>query len=175
MAFQWRRGPHYMNSRGPYLEESLIDRENSPCRVDRIASVAMEFDFTMMDAAQGDVVTVLHHFLADHGIRSPEQARALVDIPATPCPVVLDKRVPTLRVSPTTDPADVVRAAVLLGLSTISRYDPNRPVVWTTASLNRSIILVDTSRFYSMETRYPEKSDKPEPTRVAMGGFYALD
>jgi len=175
MPLKWRRGPQYMSYCGPYLNESLVERAGSPCRLERIATAALEFDYGLRDAEQGDVVKVLVKFLAEHGIHSPEQARARVDVPRASCPIVLDYRVPHTNVTPLSDPTDILRAAVLLGLSTSSRYDPSRPVVWTKRSLERRIVLLDTSLFYSLETLRTESVTRPEAVRVAMGGFYALD
>ncbi len=164
-----------MSYRGPYLAESLVDRTNSPCRVDRIATVALDFDSALVAAEEGDVVKVLTNFLAEHGIHTPQQARAQVDVPAAPCAVLSHLAVPFKEGTALTDPLEVMRTAVLLGLSTSTRYDPTRPVVWTSASLTRRIVLLDTSRFYSMETRRVRTDEHTEPAAVGIGGFYALD
>jgi hypothetical protein len=47
------------------------------------------------------------------------------------------------------DPLEVLRQAFLLGLCTSVRFDPERPVLWTQASLTRRIELFDVTEFYA--------------------------
>jgi hypothetical protein len=49
------------------------------------------------------------------------------------------------------DPQTVLRYALILGLSTAQVYDPERPVLWTRASLTRRIELVDLEAFYAAD------------------------
>jgi hypothetical protein len=45
-------------------------------------------------------------------------------------------------------PAEVFRNALILGLCTAQMFDPERPVIWTRASLTRVVELFDPAGFY---------------------------
>ena len=47
------------------------------------------------------------------------------------------------------EPPDVLRQALLLGLCTAHRFDPERPVLWTRASVTRALELFDPEGFYA--------------------------
>jgi hypothetical protein len=83
--------------------------------------------------------------LQKHGFETPEQLRDAFDHPrrrlmARPHPEAAQFR--SLPIP------DVLRHALILGLSTTSIYDPSRPVVWTRASLTRRLELYDPEGFY---------------------------
>ncbi len=44
---------------------------------------------------------------------------------------------------------EVLEEALLLGLSTVTHFDPSRPVIWTHASLTRCLELIDPRGFYA--------------------------
>ena len=43
----------------------------------------------------------------------------------------------------------VLKQALMLGLCTAQLYDPARPVLWTTASLSRGLVLFEPEGFYA--------------------------
>ncbi len=87
--------------------------------------------------------------LARVGLDDAEQLRER--FPAPPAPLLV-RAVPDARwgvkVAQGTD-ASILQQALLLGLCTAWQYDPQRPVLWTRASLTRRVELYEPARFYS--------------------------
>lgn len=81
------------------------------------------------------------------GFTEPEEVKAALAIPQKPLicragPSGADAATATLA------PLDLLRAALLLGLSNDHFYDPARPIIWTRKRLARSIELFDPEGFY---------------------------
>ena len=88
---------------------------------------------------------ILEERLIDEGYDSLEDLRKSIEIP--------DKRHicrPYLHPECRLDaaPAEVFRNALILGLCTAQMFDPERPVIWTRASLSRVVELFDPAGVY---------------------------
>jgi hypothetical protein len=107
--------------------------------VQKIMRVAIRFHHTQCP------VEYMHGLLEKYGYDTPEDLREAFDHPQKrlmASPYLLECGCAWAHHQP------ALRNALILGLSTNSIYDPSRPVVWTRASLSRSLELVDTAGFY---------------------------
>ena len=124
------------------IKTSLLGREEGVIRCRRVIRVGLEF---------GDVspLEFMYEILEKRGMTSPEELRDLHEVP----PMLLLVRIPkdgAFRLNVTTANADeILRQALILGLSTAQIFDPRRPVIWTTASLTRGLELFDPEGFYA--------------------------
>ena len=102
-----------------------------------------------LDFGPANPRTVLNTLLEQAGLLTPEDLRGRVELPPAPllCRPLPDS-IPRLAVA-TAEPAEVLRQALLLGLCTAQRFDPDRPVLWTAASLGRALGLFDPRGFYA--------------------------
>ena len=102
-----------------------------------------------LDFGESNPRVVLNELLEQAGLLTPEDLRGRIELP--PAPLLcrpLPKSIPRLEVA-TAEPAEVLRQALLLGLCTAQRFDPDRPVLWTAASLGRALELYDPRGFYA--------------------------
>jgi hypothetical protein len=96
-----------------------------------------------------DPVALLYERLQAAGLAHPEALKARVLPPLGPClcqPAGPGAR--RLDVMASSDD-EVLEEALLLGLSTVTHFDPSRPVIWTHASLTRCLELIDPRGFYA--------------------------
>ncbi|TVQ41808.1 MAG: hypothetical protein EA370_01020 [Wenzhouxiangella sp.] len=138
-----------LNSGGPMsrtrtesVRLSLLGLDDGPIRCPLRLRLALWFG----DDDPREIVTGL---LEDRGLRVPDDLRDIIDLPPGP---LLCRPLPDdcsrLNVA-TADPDEVLHQALLLGLCTAHRYDPQRPVLWTRASLGRALELYDPRGFYA--------------------------
>ena len=102
-----------------------------------------------LDFGEANPRTVLSKLLEQAGLLTPEDLRGHIELP--PAPLLcrpLPESIPRLEVA-TAEPEEVLRQALLLGLCTAQRFDPERPVIWTSASLGRALELFDPRGFYA--------------------------
>jgi hypothetical protein len=93
-------------------------------------------------------VHCLEAILAAAGFKDPEELR-----PGYPLPqgrlICTPQWEPVQRIPVTgTAHREVLEQALLLGLCTAQLFDPTRPVMWTFASLTRTLELFDPAGFY---------------------------
>ena len=102
-----------------------------------------------LDFGPANPRAVLNTLLEQAGLLTPEDLRDRVELPPAPllCRPLPDS-IPRLEVA-SAEPAEVLRQALLLGLCTAQRFDPDRPVLWTAASLGRALELYDPRGFYA--------------------------
>ena len=138
----------YANSGGPRsrtrtqrVQQTLLGRSDGPIRCPRHLCLALEF-------GRKDPVVTAYRLLKTLRLPEPEFLRlTFAPVPsAMVCQANPDLQ--PLDVA-TADPMEVLRQAFLLGLSTVVRFDPGRPVLWTQASLTRRLELFDVSEFYA--------------------------
>lgn len=98
-----------------------------------------------------DPVNLIRERCLMAGFRSPEEARqSLADrLPTQPMVAVEWAGTPEVAVEGPTDLEALVVESLILGLCTASLYDPERPVIWTRASLTRRLELFDLGGFYA--------------------------
>jgi hypothetical protein len=80
------------------------------------------------------------------GIESPEALRGCCEIPGEG--LLCQERPLEPIDARTSEPALVLRQALMLGLCTRVLFDPARPVLWTHASLTRRVELYAIENFY---------------------------
>ncbi len=142
-------GEQHANTGGPmsrtrteHIRLTLLGRDTGHIDCPLVLRVGLNFGAANPRA-------VLNHLLGQLGLLTPEDLRGRVELP--PAPLLcrpLPESIPRLNVA-TADPAEVLHQALLLGLCTAQRFDPARPVLWTTASLGRALELYDPRGFYA--------------------------
>ena len=100
-------------------------------------------------------VTAVERLLKAARLRTPDEARAFVSdrsggtpLPTTAC-LCRASTVPLQVPLDFDNPTEALFHAVVLGLSTPHYYDPSRPMVWTEASLTRTLDLFVGEGFYA--------------------------
>ena len=144
-----RTEPRYWaNSGGPssrtrveHISSSLLGRGDGPILCPRHLCLALDF-------GEHDPVTTTYRLLSRLGYSSPEAMRYVFAQDISPMVCQPNPSLGPLVVA-TAKPMDVLRQAFLLGLCTIVRFDPDRPVLWTQASLLRRLELFDVTEFYA--------------------------
>lgn len=139
--WQCNSGGPRSRTRSQELKATVLGTDSGHIRCPRVVSAALVF---------GDVhpVVAIEQLCARLSIRGAEEARRLVEVPSSRCIVRLNEHAPELNVS-AADPYEVLRAAVILGLSTATFFDPARPVIWTAASLQRRVELFEGGGIYA--------------------------
>ena len=94
-------------------------------------------------------VHCLEAILDAEGFRDPEELRSIYALPREGLICMplsaSEKRLPVVHASK----REVLEQALLLGLCTAQFFDPQRPVLWTEASLTRAVELFDPTGFYA--------------------------
>ena len=122
------------------VHATLLGRPNSPIRCPRMLALALDF-------AGADPVATVYRLLAEAGWASPDALRAAFGQGLWPM-VCQPEPVLTPLVVAGADSGEVLRQAFLLGLCTRVRFDPERPVLWTRASLTRRLEVYEMREFY---------------------------
>ena len=145
---RWPDAPRRCNSGGPMsrtrterLSSTLLGHETGPVRCPRVLRVGLSF---------GRLKPVLcaERWLRAAGFATEADARASLALPAGPCICQPDPS-PSPKDASQLSAHDGLFLALVLGLSTATVYDPARPLLWTTASLTRQIVLYDGGGFYA--------------------------
>jgi hypothetical protein len=141
--------PRYANSGGPMsrtrkerIRSSLLGSDGGVIRCPSLFRLGLRFTDT-------HPVSCLEALLRDEGYSDPEELRDKYELPegklvCMPC-AGGRHRLNVYRESP----RDVLGQALMLGLCTAQLFDPARPVLWTEASLTRSLELFDPRGFYT--------------------------
>ena len=120
---------------------TLLGRTDGPILCPRVLALALDF-------AGADPVAEVSRLLSEAGWASPEELRIPFGQGLWPLVCQPNPLLPRLPVAGA-DPAEVRRIAFLLGLCTRVRFDPERPVLWTRASLTRCLELYEMKEFYA--------------------------
>jgi len=142
-------GDQHANSGGPmsrtrteHIRLTLLGRDTGDIDCPLVLRLGLDF-------GEEPPRAVMNTLLEQAGLLTPEDLRGRIELP--PAPLLcrpLPKSIPRLEVA-TAEPAEVLRQALLLGLCTAQRFDPDRPVLWTAASLGRALELYDPRGFYA--------------------------
>jgi len=139
----------YANTGGPMsrtrkerIRSSLLGSDDGVIRCPSRIRLGLRFSDT-------HPVSCLEAMLRDEGFRDPEELRDKYELPEVklvclPC-ANGRHRLSVFRSSP----REVLGQALMLGLCTAQLFDPARPVLWTEASLTRSLELFDPRGFYT--------------------------
>ena len=137
------------NSGGPMsrtrterVRTTLLGRDNV-IRCPRVITLGLRFESGI------DPVSQLETLLLMERIGSPEDLRQRFQIPPGRliCRPFTDRERRISVADP--DRRRVLDQALMLGLCTAHLYDPARPVLWTTASLSRGLVLFEPQGFYA--------------------------
>ena len=93
-------------------------------------------------------LAVVQAWLEALGFDDAVAARAQIDLPETPLLCMSDPDPQPLDVA-TLSPREGLRIALMLGLCTSTHYTPERAVLWTATSLERTLLLYDPAGFYA--------------------------
>jgi hypothetical protein len=138
----WANSGGPMSRRQSYrLVSSLLGTTDGPIPCPRREVLALSF-------GDAEPVSTLYQLLGQAGLRDPEELRPgfghkLSCLVCRPAPGAASLEVATANA------VDVLRQAFLLGLCTNVLFDPDRPVLWTQASLTRRLELFDITEFYA--------------------------
>jgi hypothetical protein len=101
-----------------------------------------------LDFGRRNPLTWVRGLLKTCGFGDERDARAAIALPLEPCLCRPDPAARPASID-TLSPDDALYHALVLGLCTPWRYDPDRPVLWTRASLTRQLELFDGGGFYA--------------------------
>ena len=123
------------------LSSTVLGRDDGAIRCPRTLRVGLDF-------GRKSPLASVRRLLTRCGFANEHDARAAMALPLEPC---LCRPDPSARPAPvdTLRPEDALYQALVLGLCTPWRYDPDRPVLWTRASLTRHLELFDGGGFYA--------------------------
>lgn len=140
----------YANVGGPMtrtrterITVSLLGQDDGYIRCPRFITVGLSF------ASTRSPVEVMEELLAAEGLSDPEDLREEFVLPsrrllARPAGATFERLVVS-----SAERRNVLEQALFLGLCTAQIFDPERPVLWTEASLTRALELFDASGFYA--------------------------
>jgi hypothetical protein len=114
--------------------------DNGPIRCPRVLRVGIDF-------GRRQPLKCARDWLKAAGFADEQEARAMLALPSAPCICQIDPA-PRSPVAATLTPLEGLTLAFVLGLCTPYLYDPQRPVLWTEASLLRKLLLYDGGGFY---------------------------
>ena len=140
--------PYRANSGGPcsrgrtaQIRATLLGRTEGPILCPRHLCLALDF-------GDRNPVTTAYGLLRAAGFHNPEGLRQNIGLPLGPMVCQVTRELQPLEVA-SADPLEVLRQAFLLGLCTTVRFEPDRPVLWTQASLTRRLEVFDIREFYA--------------------------
>jgi hypothetical protein len=128
-------------TRSECIRSTVLGEDDGPIRCPQVLRVAIDFrSQTPMECVRT--------WLESAGFEDEEEARTVASLPTFPCICRVD---PTIKPAVARDLTAVegLQLALVLGLCTPYLYDPQRPVMWTQASLTRRLVLYDGGGFYA--------------------------
>lgn len=130
-------------TRSERVRATLLGRDKNVIRCPRVIELGLRFGSGI------DPVAQLENVLLMERIDSPEDLRQRFRIP--PGRLICRPFTGKERRISVADPdrRRVLEQALMLGLCTAHLYDPARPVLWTTASLLRGLVLFEPQGFYA--------------------------
>ena len=135
-------GAWMSRTRRERIKSSLLGQDDGFVRCPLTIKIGLTFEDT-------HPVACMESILAAAGFRSYEDLRRAIAVPETRLICRLQtapvKRLPVASSSP----FEVLEQALWLGLCTPQLFDPERPVMWTEASLMRGLELFDPTGFYA--------------------------
>lgn len=134
-------GAPMSRTRRERLYATVLGDESGPIRCPPVLRVGLAF-------GRRKPVAYAERWLHAAGFGSEAEARAVLTLPSDPCICQVDPA-PQPIAADALSPLDGLFFALVLGLCTPSVYDPARPLLWTTASLTRQLVLYDGRGFYA--------------------------
>lgn len=147
----WQKREPHPNMGGPRsrtrtesIKSTLLGKVKGKVRLPRLRVVGIDF------AHVDDPVSAVYAALLRFGYRSPEELRAVLELPPGPCLVAPSSRVSKHSLLSLSD-GELLSEALILGLCTKAVYNPERPIIWTKASLTRRLDMFETGGFYALD------------------------
>lgn len=128
-------------SRSEGLSASVLGADDGAINCPRVLRVGLDF-------GQRNPLVCVRELLSACGFPDEVAARAAIVLPVEPC-ICRPDPAPQPAKFASLEPLEALRQALLLGICTPWMYDPNRPVLWTRASLTRCLELFDGRGFYA--------------------------
>jgi hypothetical protein len=123
------------------ISATLLGNDNAVVRCPRVLRVGLDF-------GRRSPLKYVRGLLKTCGFSDEQEAREALALPQEPC---ICRPNPAPSPAPVTSlmASDALYHALVLGLCTAWCYDPQRPVLWTRASLTRQLELFDGGGFYA--------------------------
>lgn len=144
---EWRVRQYLLNSGGPSsrtrterIHLTVLGREEGAIRCPRVERVGIDF-------GRRHPLVCVRQWLKKAGFADETGARAALPLPSAPCICRVDPA-PRPVAAGTLSPTEGLYHALVLGLCTPFLYNPERPILWTEASLTRQLLLYDGGGFY---------------------------
>jgi hypothetical protein len=138
---------YFANSGGPSsrtrterISSTVLGDNPGPIRCSRVLLVGIDF-------GRRSPLACARRWLRAAGFDDEEEARSALSLPPGPC-ICRPDRSPRPAAA-TLTPLEGLGMALVLGLCTPYLYQPQRPVLWTEASLVRRLLLYDGGGFYA--------------------------
>ena len=130
-------------TRTEHVRTTLLGRDDKVIRCPRVIRLGLRFGSSVDPVAQLETLLLMER------IDGPEDLRRRLRIPPGRliCRPFNGKERRTSVTAP--NRRRVLKQALMLGLCTAHLYDPARPVLWTTASLSRGLVLFEPEGFYA--------------------------
>lgn len=148
MARLWLARERVCNSGGPasrtrteHVSSTVLGDDTGPIRCPRVLRVGLTF-------GRRNPVVCAERWLRETGFATDLDARAAYALPEHPCICQPDPS-PQPQEAALLSARDGLFVALILGLSTATVYDPSRPLIWTTTSLTRQLVLFNGEGFYA--------------------------
>ena len=136
-------GSPMSRTRTERVRATLLGRDDNVIRCPRVIRLGLLFESGIDPVAQLETLLLMER------IDNPEDLRRRFRIPTGR--LICRPFAETERRISVTDRnrRQVLKQALMLGLCTAHVYDPARPVLWTTASLSRGLVLFEPQGFYA--------------------------
>lgn len=123
------------------LSSTVLGDNPGRIRCPRLLSVGIDF-------GRQSPIRCAQRWLRAAGFADEDEARSVLPLPPGPCICRIDPASRPAQAA-TLSPLEGLRLALVLGLCTPYLYQPQRPVLWTEASLTRRLLLYDGEGFYA--------------------------
>ena len=123
------------------ISATLLGNDEGAVRCPRVLRVGLDF-------GKRSPLACVRELLKACGFSDEQEARLALALPEEPC-VCRPNPAPTPAPVTSLPASDALYQALVLGLCTAWCYDPQRPVLWTRASLTRQLELFDGQGFYA--------------------------
>jgi len=130
-------------TRTEQVRTTLLGRDDNVIRCPRVIRLGLRYESDIDPVAQLETLMMMER------IDGPEDLRRRFRIP--PGRLICRPFAGNEHRTSVEDPnrPRVLKQALMLGLCTAHLYDPARPVLWTTASLSRGLVLFGPEGFYA--------------------------
>jgi hypothetical protein len=134
-------GSPQSRARTERISATLLGSDQGAVRCPRVLRVGLDF-------GRRSPLTCMRELLKTCGFSDEHEARRAVALPHLRC-ICRTNPVPSRVAVASLEASEALYQGLVLGLCTAWCYDPQRPVLWTRASLTRQLELFDGGGFYA--------------------------